>query len=45
MEKKFEELFDPEENESFVKYSKAMNDLAKIFKVSKQETSVNDGEK
>ena len=28
MEKKFKELFDPEEKESFVQFSKAMIDLA-----------------
>ena len=32
MEKKFKELFDPEENNEFVRFSKAMNDLAQIFK-------------
>ena len=32
MEKKFKELFDPEENESFVRFSNAMHDLASIFK-------------
>ena len=28
MEKKFKELFDPEDNEGFIRYSKAMSDLA-----------------
>ena len=28
MEKKFKELFDPEEKETFISFSKAMNDLA-----------------
>ena len=28
MEKKFKELFNPEENETFISFSKAMSDLA-----------------
>ena len=37
MENKFKELFDPEESETFVRYSNSMNDLASIFKVKKAE--------
>ena len=35
MENKFKALFDPEEQESFVRYSKSMLDLAGFFKVRK----------
>jgi len=35
MEKKFRVYMDPEEDASFVSFSKAMGDLAEIFKVKK----------
>ena len=37
MENKFKSLFDPEETETFIRYSKSMTDLASIFKLSKQD--------
>ena len=37
MENKFKELFEPEESDSFVRYSNSMNDLASVFKVKKVE--------
>ena len=37
MENKFKSLFDPEETETFIRYSRSMNDLASIFKLSKQD--------
>ena len=37
MEQKFGELMDPEEDDCFVRFSKAMIDLGEIFKVSKQD--------
>ena len=40
MENKFKELFEPEESDSFVRYSNSMNDLASVFKVKKVEKQV-----
>eukprot|EP00354_Favella_ehrenbergii_P012500 CAMPEP_0170455044 /NCGR_PEP_ID=MMETSP0123-20130129/3108_1 /TAXON_ID=182087 /ORGANISM="Favella ehrenbergii, Strain Fehren 1" /LENGTH=158 /DNA_ID=CAMNT_0010717987 /DNA_START=389 /DNA_END=866 /DNA_ORIENTATION=+ len=37
MEQKFADVMDPEEDDCFVRYSKAMCDLADIFKIAKQE--------
>ena len=45
MESKFKALMDPEEKDTFVKFSKSMNDIASIFKVSKKERSLDDREK
>ena len=37
METKFKDMMDPEEEETFVKFSKSLPDLAQIFKITKQE--------
>ena len=34
MENKFKQFFDPDEKETFIRYSKSMADLASIFKLS-----------
>jgi hypothetical protein len=39
MEKKFKSYLDEEEADAFVRFSKALPDLASLFKVQKQETS------
>ena len=45
METKFKSLMDPDEQDTFVCFSRAMVDLADIFKVSKPEKSLEDLEK
>lgn len=42
MENKFKAFFDPEEQDSFIKYSKSMCDLAQIFKLTKQDKSLDE---
>lgn len=45
MESKFKALMDPEEEDTFIKFSKSLSDIASIFKVSKQERSLDEFEK
>ena len=42
MENKFKSFFDADETDTFVKYSKSMNDLAGIFKCSNKEQSLDE---
>ena len=45
MEKKFRELLDPEESDSFINFSKAMKNLADVFKVNKPSKSLDENER
>ena len=45
MEKRFNELSDPEESDTFVNFSKALKDLASLFKLNKRETSLSKDER
>ena len=45
MESKFKVLMDAEEDATFVSFSKAMGDLAEIFKVKKKEEATDDRER
>lgn len=40
MEKSFKALFDQDENDSFIKFSQSMKDMASIFKIDKKERSL-----
>ena len=42
MEAKFQTLMDSEEQDTFVKFSKAMCDIASIFKVNKRDRSLDE---
>ena len=45
MEKKFKDLMDPDEKDTFTHFSRSLNDLASVFKLTKKEESLDDKSK
>lgn len=45
MEKKFKDLMEPDEDDNFVRFSRAMGDLADSFKINRVEKSLENHEK